>query len=380
MIQHFCARHELSTDDPYDVWKTSLGVWVKDLYNRRRFSGTVPAALLAAFDLFINNRRRMFYAPQEYPAVRALAALSLLNLGGGNGAERCLDYARAHLKWLQEHSCTGYSGCCWGLGFPYPVTSRIFYGANTPLATMTPYALEAFVAYYALTREEWARRVIRSVYDFFERDIRVMRDTGEAMATSYGPCEDRIVINAVSYAMYSYALLLPFIAPEQCVEARKKIAKLYRFVALDQKTDGSWLYSPDGPSFIDCFHSCIVLKNIVKTDRILPLEGSAEVVQKGYRYIVENFRDARSGLFKRFTLANKPGAVKFDLYDNAEVLNVAVLLGDRRLAGALVPAILRAFCDGQDVYSHIDIFGRRRNRNTLRWAVMPFMYALSQLT
>jgi hypothetical protein len=101
-------------------------------------------------------------------------------------------------------------------------------------------------------------------------------------------------------------------------------------------------------------------------------------VPRGYEYVKRALYDVRVGLFRRFSLANKPGLVKYDLYDNAEMLNLALLLGDDRFAEDLGAAIQRHFCLGEDVYSVIDWLGRHKNRNMLRWAVMPYLLALSQ--
>jgi hypothetical protein len=376
-IESHCCRADLSTHDPYDIWKTSVGFHVKDLFNHHRFAGMIPAAALTLFDLLLNNTARLFYSRQEYPVVRALAALALLNLHGKHGRDEYLEFTRVHLRWLVENSCTGFSGPCWGLHFRYAVSSSLVYDSNTPFSTMTPYALEAFVAYAQRTGDRQFDDVIRGIFRFFDRDIRVMEETDEYLATSYVPLKDRVVINASSYAMYAYALLLPYLDGAQRSRSEQRIAKLYAFVRRNQREDGSWLYSPEGRSFIDCFHSCIVVKNLIKTNRIVPLPGCADVISRGYAYIRQNFFDPRKGLFRRFTLANKPSLIRFDLYDNAEMLQLAVLMSDEDLVRPLSDSIQRNFCDGQDIYSHIDIFGVRRNKTMLRWAVMPYLHALS---
>ncbi len=92
-----------------------------------------------------------------------------------------------------------------------------------------------------------------------------------------------------------------------------------------------------------------------------------------------NFFVEKVGLFKRFSKSNKPSIVKFDLYDNAEMLNLAILMGDGSMVGELRKAIEKNFCVGEDIYSQIDIMGKKRNKNMLRWAVMPYLYALSLL-
>jgi hypothetical protein len=179
--------------------------------------------------------------------------------------------------------------------------------------------------------------------------------------------------------MYAHSLLLPYVPRHRLSDIQTKIKKLYNYVRRHQRPDGSWLYSPYGRSFIDCFHSCIVVKNIVKTHSLVGLPDASNTVSAGYEYIKRAFLNERSFLFTRFSLKNKPGLVKFDLYDNAEVLNLSVLLGDMTLAIPLVESIVTHFCRDSNVYSQIDYLGIRRKKNTLRWAVMPFLYAASSL-
>lgn len=379
LIERFCIGDDLSTHDPYDVWKTGLGFQVKQLYNRRPWAGLGPAAMLTVFDAFVNNGMRIGYRRQEYPIVRATAALCLLNRYVKGGQQRHLLAAGRHLDWLVENSCRGYTGHCWGLGFPYGAGPAIVYGVNTPLSTMTPYVLEALVRYAVVTGEERFPYAIESIFRFIDRDIQVMAEDHESMATSYGPFLDRIVINAISYTMYSLALARPYVIGQPKQRVEEKIGKLYRYIQRTQRPDGSWLYSPQGRSFIDCFHSCFVLKNVFKTNQLTPLPESENLIATGYAYIKRAFFDEKRCLFRRFSLTNKPGIVRFDLYDNAEMLNLAVLLGDRDLAVRLLDSIRTEFCRGMDVYSQIVVSGTLRNRNTLRWAVLPFLHAASQI-
>ena len=110
-----------------------------------------------------------------------------------------------------------------------------------------------------------------------------MAEDHESMATSYGPFVDRIVINAVSYTMYSLALALPYISRQEMQRIEEKIVKLYRYIQKAQRPDGSWLYSPQGRSFIDCFHSCIVLKNVFKTNQAQSASGLGGFDRGGLR-------------------------------------------------------------------------------------------------
>ena len=379
LISRFAAVDNLQTYDPYDVWKTRIGFYAKDLYNRRPLLGLPVVAPLALVDDTFNNGPRWCYRKQEYPIVRALAALTLVAEYRKSGDATAMATARRHLEWLAENTCTGYHGHCWGLGFPYAVRRDIVYGSNTPLATMTPYALEAFAEYTETTGDPSFESVIASTMRFFDCDVQTMYEDSDTLATSYGPYRDRIVVNAVSYTMFANALSLSHASRLNTGFRREKIRKLFAYVRGQQRLDGSWLYSPEGRSFIDCFHTCIVLKNIVKTHRLVELQGADDVIAAGYAYLKHAFLDEKRFLMRRFSVKNKPGLIRFDLYDNAETLNIAALLGDHVFARRLLASILRTFCTGLDVYSQIDFLGLRRNRNTLRWAVMPFLYAVSQL-
>ena len=379
LINKFCTGDDLKTFDPYDLWKTAGGFIVKNFYNHHPKLGLVPAALFTLYDVFLNNERRNFYTPQEYPIVRAWAALILLNLYRHNRKASTIDNVVLHLGWLKQNTCHGYSGYCWGLGFKYAVSKDLIYDSNMPLSTMTPYPLEAFVTYTEISKSDAYLDVIRSIYSFFENDIQILEETKEYLVTSYAPLPDRKVVNAVSYSMYSLAILLPYIDEMEHQRLGQKIKKLFAFIVKSQNADGSWFYSPEGHSFIDCFHSCVVLKNIIKTNRAFPLHDSDQVVAQGYLYLKNNFFVEKVGLFKRFSKSNKPSIVKFDLYDNAEMLNLAILMGDGSLVGELRKAIEKNFCVGEDIYSQIDIMGKKRNKNMLRWAVMPYLYALSLL-
>lgn len=216
------------------------------------------------------------------------------------------------------------------------------------------------------------------VFEFLENDIQIMYEDDLSMATSYGPSNDRIVTNSASYTMYSYAILSKYINNKE--EINSKINKLYKFISKHQNEDGSWLYEPlSNNSFVDCFHSCFVLKNIIKTNTIISLEQSDNLIYKGIAYLKNNFFDSETGLYKRFSLSNKPSFIKWDLYDNAEMLNVLNLTNDIKSARSLNASIEKHFISRSRIYSQINYFNKKRKKDTLRWAVMPYIYALTYL-
>ena len=105
-ISSILNADDLSTFDPYDIWKTGIGYRVKDLYNRNRYVGTLPAAFLTLVDLYLNDRLRFGYKPQEYPIVRAWAALILLNMYEHEGGAASLESVGRH-----KPDKSRYAGC-----------------------------------------------------------------------------------------------------------------------------------------------------------------------------------------------------------------------------------------------------------------------------
>jgi hypothetical protein len=377
LIEKYLLQDCLATYDPYDIWKTKIGIVVKRFYFQNKYLGLIPAGILTIYDLYINNKFRLLYKKQEYPIVRAQAALCLLNLYEHDKKNIYLEYARKHIDWLINNSSKGYHGYCWGLNFNWIYSATEIYDKNIPFSTHTPYPLEALIKYYKITQNKSILEVIKSIFLFLENDIKVMKETNELLILSYGVEKDRIVSNSNSYIMYMYALLLDFF-PEKESYIKNKILKIYNFIISVQHENGSWLYSPyDINTFIDCFHSAFVIKNIIKTNNIVKLNQSLKIVKNGYSFIIDNFLDKKEFLFKRFSKSNKISLVKFDLYDNAEMLTLSINLDDNNTKKKLKLSIIKNFTKDEDISSTIDLFSIKRNNNHLRWAIIPYLYALS---
>lgn len=375
LIDRFLLKDDLSSYDPYDIWKTPLGIGVKKFYYKNKLAGLIPAGLFNLFDFYINNRLRIFYKKQEYPIVRAQAALALMNLYKRDANEKYLEYAKKHIDWLLKNYSKGYAGYCWGTGFPIVISADLVYSKEVPFTTNVPYALEALHEYYKITKDKEILVVIKSIYEFYENDIFIIDENKNILITSYGPFKDRVVTNSVSYTMYAYSIFYLYLDNQEYIQ--DKIIRMFSFIQSVKNENGSWLYAPyDNNSFIDCFHSCFVVKNIYKSSLNVCLD-SKQTIDTGYKFIMESFFDNKTGLCKRFTKSNKPSIVKFDLYDNAEFLYLAKLLDDIPRIQQSEKSINNFFIKDFNIYSIIDIIGFQKNRNTLRWAVMPYLLALS---
>jgi len=380
LIEKYCLQDNLKTYDPYDIWKTKLGFLVKNGFNKHRTLFIIPAAIFTIFDIFINNKIRLFYKKQEYPIVRAFAALSLINLYKKYEKQEYIEYTKKHIDWLLKNYSNNLKGYGWGINFKYPVKKNVFYDENAALTTITPYVLEAFNAFYEITGDGTYQYVLKKIFDFFMLDVKTIEENETYKITSYGTFKDRAVVNAVSYTMYSLSLLFKNIPSEKQKLTNETIRKLYNFVVKSQQKNGSWFYDYyDKSSFIDCFHSAFVLKNLIKTTQHIDLPNINNVIKKGFSYIHTHFYDKKKGLYKRFSVNNKPSIIKYDLYDNAEMLNLLLLLNEYEQAKQLQINIDKNFIKGNNIFSTMVLFNLKINKNTLRWAVMPYLYSLSIL-
>ena len=206
--------------------------------------------------------------------------------------------------------------------------------------------------------------------------MKVIKENDEFLAISYGTTHDRVITNAVSYTLFAYTIFSKYI---HNTKIEKKIIKLYNFIKINQLKNGAWFYMPNKKnSFIDCFHTCFILKNLIKSNHLNKINGADVTIKKGLNYLLENFHDNKFGLYKRFSISNKPSIVKFDLYDNAETLNLFQLLDKNDDFKRLNKSIVKNFFFKDDIYSIVDVFNNKKFRGTLRWAIIPYLRAISK--
>jgi len=379
LIRQNIYLDDLTSPDPYDVWNLKIGQVIKKIYYKNRLLGIIPAAALTLFDFYLNNSLRIGYRQRVYPIAHSLKALTSLILYAKTRENEYLQLAEKSLEWLSQNYSRNYSGYCWGINMPW-VSKIATYDEEVPHITHTPYALEAFVNYQKESKTVKYNKIIDSVLNFIEEDLSKIIDTKDTLALSYSPrTESRIVVNANSYAMFCYALLKER-TPNLSNHIEDKIKRLYNFISSQQNDDGSWYYFADRKkgNFIDCFHSCFILKNIYKVNQITPLPGSNYILDKGFQYLKDHFWDDSKYLFTRFSKTDRMSLVKYDLYDNAEMLNLAILLNQNDLIEILSNSIKENFIVNTDIYSNIIYPNVRINKNTLRWASFPYLYALSK--
>ncbi|MDH5694271.1 MAG: hypothetical protein OEZ47_14325, partial [Gammaproteobacteria bacterium] len=210
----------------------------------------------------------------------------------------------------------------------------------------------------------------------FLESLAILYEDEECMAVSYSPKDEKgVVINANAYAAFAYALHYSRSGESELLH---KLTKLVAWVVCKQQEDGSWLYMDDkNGTFIDTFHSCFVVKNLIKLRELVPnLPDLDDSIERGWDYINRNLYEQETGLCKRFALNNRKFSdpYVYDLYDQAEYLGLLVDFGFISEAFNFRQHITEKFCKSETWFVRRDFLGRLWGREFQRWGIVPLKY------
>ncbi|WP_028024951.1 prenyltransferase/squalene oxidase repeat-containing protein [Enterovibrio calviensis] len=365
--------------DPYDLWAIPFSQNVRQGFYQGNTSSKLIAAGIAITELLCPSlaRNAMGIKKSLHPiTVAQYILLSAQNRWISN--ENSKDY----VNLLRQQSAIDEVDClAFGLGFVW-VSKNGTYSKNLPFITHTPYAMEALLSIMAIESGDSAEQLFKNTWRFIESLI-VMEESHDILALSYAPVEEpRIVINANSYAALSYSLHL--VNNPDCDKnvAFEKSVKIVNWILSQQQDDGSWLYYADQEpgNFIDCFHSCFIVKNLLKIKENLSLNDAKidNAIEKGTKYIIENFYDPTSGLVSRFSVRDIKDPYKYILYDQAEFIGILLDTGNIDLASKVIEGSEIQFKKNNSYYAQIDILGRKVGKDYMRWGIIPYLFQKSR--
>ncbi len=190
-------------------------------------------------------------------------------------------------------------------------------------------------------------------------------------------------VNANAYAAFAYALHSRHGRPDLQDVARDKAKRLAQWVISRQRDNGSWLYYSDDDTgnFIDCFHSCFVMKNLIKVGHLLTdVSGMVTAaIALGRAYVRKELYDEEFVLCRRFAKRDIRDPYRWDLYDQAEYLGLMIDMGEIEKAKSFARRVEDKFQIAEHWYCRIDVFGRRWGRGFLRWGIAPYWYHKTRL-
>jgi hypothetical protein len=317
-------------EDSYDFqtfYASDLGRAAKALYYRKPLLGTAAVAPIIFCEAFVPSARRLFGKRQRFPIADAHYAMGFALLASTLQQDQYYRKAIHFLEVLKTTKCPGYQHCCWGYPFNWETVNGTI-EQGTPLITTVPYVYEAFKQVWEIDKKDEWLRIMNSIAQHALEDYEDIKTSPDASTCTYTPDPKKSVsvVNANAYR----AFLLTSAAIDFSDNRFWKVAERnLDFVIEAQNLDGSWYYARDGKrSFIDHFHTCFVLKALVKIETMTGHRGCTEAIDRGVRYYVENLFD-QGGLPKPFSRPPRLIVYRRELYDYAECINLAVLLKGR---------------------------------------------------
>ncbi len=313
--------------DHQSFFAGGVGRKAKALYYKMPLLGTAAVAPMIFCEAFVPAARRLFWKPMRFPIADAHYAMGFALLAGLHGEEKYYRRAVHFLEALQESRCPNNDDYCWGYPFDW-VTRGGTIREGTPLITSLPYIYEAFSAVYAIDHDPGWLRVMQSIakhgYEAY-RDLEIAPGTASCGYTT-APDDPCGVLNASAYRAFLLTKASIELSEPRYMETAKRNLN---FVLTCQNADGSWFYSIDGTrDFVDHFHTCFVLKALVKIHQMTDCRKTWSAIEKGIAYYTNNLVDTE-GLPRPFSKRPRLTVYRRELYDYAECINLAVLLDGR---------------------------------------------------
>ena len=281
---------------------------------------------------------------------------------------------------LLKSSVSGFSGNCWGYPFNW-MTTRGLWTSGVPLITTTGYCFEAFLKLFDVTNEKRYLKIAHSIFWFALNDLKDTQIEEGIAACSYSPIDNSQIVNANAYRAF---VLVEGSRRFKNDEALSKAKLNLNFILKNQNEDGSWLYAVNDKrdNFVDNFHTCFVLKNLLKVNTILEDERILKAIKKGFDfYKIHLLGEDYSP--KPFAKLSRFNVVKIELYDYAEAISLCLKMqyfDDKasQIAEKLVNDVTGKYQkhDGS-YYTRISIFNIPNKIPYLRWPQSQLFYALT---
>ncbi len=319
------TAHGETSYDHQSYYSGPFGKRAKALYYSKPLLGIMAVAPMVLSEAFLPGARKLFWKSQRLPIADAHYAMGFALLAQRTGESEYYDRAVHFLNILEQTRCPEYQHYCWGYPFDW-VTRGGTIKMGTPLITTTPYAFEAFSQVYDIDKKDRWLEILHSIAEHVLHDYKDFEKSPGTAMCSYTPFDKGGVINASAYRAFTLTSASKYLSDNTYWETAEKNLN---FVLQLQQPNGSWLYANDNVrDFVDHFHTCFVLKALVKVEKLKNHQGCTTAIENGVKYYLENLFD-ENNLPKPFSKAPRLTVYKNELYDYAECINLGVLLRGR---------------------------------------------------
>jgi len=323
MLAHITAANHHSYDY-MDWWATPWGRWSKRLaYRTEPVGNLVFSAPILLVEWFCPGLREVIHVPRRvYPISVAHHGLTCLEFHQALGGDEFLAAAGRDVELLLAMAAPSHHGLAWGFPFVWPSNSGIV-PANLPMATQTAYGFDLLDGLWLRTGDERYRSLLLQVTAAMDREYENLQREHGTAHTYGGRGYGDVAVNAVSYRMHILARASDLGGSEY----RATAESLADYIVSRQEADGSWFYGETPKNqFIDHFHTCFVLKNLARANRVLGRSDITSALAAGAGYYWANLFDEH-GLPRPFARTVRLNVVRYESYDFAECLGLFAVLG-----------------------------------------------------
>jgi hypothetical protein len=232
-----------------------------------------------------------------------------------------------------------------------------------------------------VTKKSKYLEIANSILQFTLRDIKDHRIDNNTAVSSYSPFDNSQIINSNAYRSF---VLVEGYHRFNNEEALEKALLNINFILKSQREDGSWLYAinDERDNFVDNFHTCFVLKNLLKVNAILKDEAISKAIKRGFEFYKVNLLN-KDYSPKPFSKLSRVNIVKKELYDFAEGISLCLQMQHfdnkaREIAEKLLTEVIKRYQkkDGS-FYTRINILNIPNKISYLRWSQSQLFYSLS---
>jgi len=312
--------------DWYDIWSLKYGRWAKNLFFRTKIAGSLALIPLIFLDYFFPQIRKFFFRKRTFPICHAHIGLGYLNLYRFTKEPKWLIKAESFVEPILKMASPMAKGLGWGMKHDW-MTNIGLIPQDTPCHTQTSYVYEFFRQLHRETGEVKLRKIIEKIAYHEANDFKEWMIKG-GLCSSYSMLDERRVINANTYRAYVLIDSGIFLNKQDYLT---KGIEILHYIINSQNPDGSWFYGENPHDrFIDHYHTCFVLKNLIKCSNLLRnselSEKLKDAIDKGKKYYFGHLFD-RKGYPVMFSIKPRFHPYKYDSYDLAECIGLLSDIG-----------------------------------------------------
>lgn len=233
------------------------------------------------------NLRPLFLVPkEENPKGLALFLGGYINLYKKEPKNEYKNIIADLTSRLIAKRSKGYSGAGWGYNFDWQARA-FFQPKYTPTSVATSFAVEALLRAATVLDNKAVKDMALSSAAFILNDLRRSYDKEGDFIFSYSPLDQTQIYNAGLLGAKTLVLIWQYTREKSILN---EALKNYRYVAKNQRPDGSWTYGTlPHHQWIDNFHTGYNLEAYYVLKKITGTKEFDSVIEKGMEYYLHTF-------------------------------------------------------------------------------------------